>query len=199
VPQSNIHKYRQERAGLQECLHISRTSKTTTSLQIPGPIGILTLPSGHGNQGSAGDRILLISVGIPELTMYTAHHTQIPPENWSPMSTDTQVCRNDKLKSETPRPANTIENQMVKGKHKNINNRNQDYLASSESSSPTTVNPGYPNTSEKQDSDLKSHLMIIMIEEFKKDINNSLKEIHKNTGKWAEDLKEETQKSLKEL
>jgi hypothetical protein len=34
-----------------------------------------------------------------------------------------------------------------------------------------------PNTPEKQDFDLKSHLMMIMIEEFKKDINNSLKEI----------------------
>jgi hypothetical protein len=37
-----------------------------------------------------------------------------------------------------------------------------------------------------------------MIEEFKKDMNNSLKEIQ-NTGKQAEDLKEETQKSFKEL
>jgi hypothetical protein len=63
---------------------------------------------------------------------------------------------------------------MLKGKHKNISSRNQDYLASSEPSSLTTVNPGYPNTPEKQNSDLKSHI-IMMIEEFKKDINNSLK------------------------
>jgi hypothetical protein len=87
---------------------------------------------------------------------------------------------------------------MARGKGKNISNRNQDYLASSEPSSPTNVNPGYPNTPEKQDSDLKSHLMM-MIEEFKKDINNPLKEIQENTGKQVEDLKEETQKSLKEL
>ena len=40
---------------------------------------------------------------------------------------------------------------------------------------------------------------MMMIEEFKKDINNSLKEIQENTGKQVEDLKEETQKSLKEL
>jgi hypothetical protein len=58
------------------------------------------------------------------------------------------------------------------------------------------VNPGYPDTPEKQDSDLKSHLMM-MIEEFKKDTNNSLKEIQENTGKQVEDIKEETQKSLK--
>ena len=36
-----------------------------------------------------------------------------------------------------------------------------------------------------------------MIEDFKKDINNSLKEIQENTGKQVEDLKEETQKFLR--
>jgi hypothetical protein len=96
------------------------------------------------------------------------------------------------------RPVNTRDNQMVKGNHKNISNRNQDYLASSELSPPTTANPGYPNTPEKQDYDLKSHLMM-MIEEFKMDINNSLKEIQENTGKQVEDIKEETQKFLKGL
>ena len=39
----------------------------------------------------------------------------------------------------------------------------------------------------------------MMIEDFKKDINNSLKEIQENTGKQLEALKEETQKSLKEV
>ena len=34
---------------------------------------------------------------------------------------------------------------------------------------------------------------------FKKEINNSLKEIHENTAKQVEGLKEEAQKSLKEL
>jgi len=37
-----------------------------------------------------------------------------------------------------------------------------------------------------------------MIEDFKKDINNSLKEIQDNTGKQVEAFKEETNKSLKE-
>ena len=40
---------------------------------------------------------------------------------------------------------------------------------------------------------------MMMIKEFKKDINNSLKEIQENTGKQVEILKEEKQKSLKEL
>ena len=87
---------------------------------------------------------------------------------------------------------------MVRGKDKNISNRNQGYLASSEPRSPTTVSPGYPNTPEKQDSDVKSHLMM-MIGDLKKDINKSLKEIQENTCKQVEALKEETQKYLKEL
>jgi gas vesicle protein len=71
-------------------------------------------------------------------------------------------------------------------------------LASSEPSSLTTASSGYLKILEKQDSDLKSHLMM-MIEDFKKDINNSLKEIQENTGKQLEALKVETQKSAKEL
>jgi hypothetical protein len=54
---------------------------------------------------------------------------------------------------------------MAKGKGKNINKKYQGYLALSEPSSPTTASPGYPNTPEKQDSDLKSHVMM-MIEDF---------------------------------
>ena len=87
---------------------------------------------------------------------------------------------------------------MMRGNSKNISNRHQGHLASSEPGSPTTVSHRYHNTPEKQDSDLKSHLMR-MIENFKKDINNSLKEIHAYTCKQVEDFKEETQKFLKEL
>jgi hypothetical protein len=36
--------------------------------------------------------------------------------------------------------------------------------------------------------------MMVIIEDVKKDINNSLKEIQENTGKQAEALKEETKK-----
>jgi septal ring factor EnvC (AmiA/AmiB activator) len=48
------------------------------------------------------------------------------------------------------------------------------------------------------DPDLKAYLMM-MVENIKKDFNNSLKEIQKNTAKQVEDLKKEAQKSLKEL
>jgi chromosome segregation ATPase len=71
-------------------------------------------------------------------------------------------------------------------------------LASSELNSSTIASPGYTITPEKQDMDLKSIFMMIM-EDFKKDINNSLKEIQENTGKQLEALKKEKQKSLKEL
>ena len=40
---------------------------------------------------------------------------------------------------------------------------------------------------------------MILVEDFKKCINNSLKEIQENIAKQVEDIKEEAQKSLKEL
>jgi hypothetical protein len=58
---------------------------------------------------------------------------------------------------------------MAKGKGKNLTNRNQDHLALSEHSTPTTASPGYPNTPKKQDLDLKSYLMML-VEDFKKGI-----------------------------
>jgi phage-related protein len=87
---------------------------------------------------------------------------------------------------------------MAKGKHKSLTSRNQEHSASSEPSTPTTASPKYLNTPEKQDSDLKSYLMKL-VEDFKKDINYSLKEIEKNSAKDVEVPIEETQKSLKEL
>jgi hypothetical protein len=53
-------------------------------------------------------------------------------------------------------------------------------LASSEPNPPTIASPGYTITPEKQDIDLKS-LLMVMIEDYKKEINNSLKEIQENT------------------
>lgn len=76
----------------------------------------------------------------------------------------------------------TRDNQIVRSKHKNITNRNQGYLVSSEPSYPTIASPGCPITPEKKDSDLRS-LLMMMIENFKKDINYSLEEKWENTGK----------------
>jgi hypothetical protein len=155
--------------------------KSTTSAQIPGP-------RGHRNRGAAWDRILWFSSApeanpVPQLSI-----PKFLPERGSPRSTDIQAYRRDKPPSETASPGNTRNNQMVRGKGMNISHRNQGYLASSESSFSTTASLDAPALF-----DLKSHLMV-MIEDFKKDINNSL-----NTGNQLEALKEETQKSLNEL
>jgi hypothetical protein len=61
---------------------------------------------------------------------------------------------------------------MVRGKSKNISNRIQGYLASFRTQFSHHSNTGYTNTPEKQDSDLKSHLMM-MVEDFKKDIRST--------------------------
>ena len=62
---------------------------------------------------------------------------------------------------------NTRDNDMPRGQHKDINNRSQCNWASSETRSPITASPGYTNTHENQDSDIKSYLMKI-IEPFKR-------------------------------
>jgi hypothetical protein len=84
-----------------------------------------------------------------------------------------QTHKRNKLQPETARTSNTRDDQMAKGKRKNLTNRNQDYLASSKPSTPTTVSSGHPNKLEKQDSDLKSYLMKL-VEDFKQDINTAL-------------------------
>jgi hypothetical protein len=93
----------------------------------------------------------------------------------------------------TIRSVNIRENQMVGGKCKNINSRRHCKLATSEPSFSMTA--GLTHLKNK-DSDLKYNLMNI-IDMFKEDINDSLKEIQKNTGKQIETLKKETSKSLK--
>jgi hypothetical protein len=77
---------------------------------------------------------------------------------------------------------------MEKGKRKNPTNRNRDRSPSSERSTPKPPSPGHPNTTEKLEPDLKACLMM-MVEDIKKDFNNSLKEIQENTAKELQVLK----------
>jgi hypothetical protein len=79
-------------------------------------------------------------------------------------------------------------------KSKNIIKGSQCNMVPSALSVPTIVSLAYPNKPEEQD--LKSHLMK-MIEAFKEDINNSLKEMQENTQ--SEALKEETNTVLREI
>jgi hypothetical protein len=77
---------------------------------------------------------------------------------------------------------------MAKGKHKNLTNRNQDHSPSSETSTPTSLSPGYPNTPKKLDPDLKPYLMM-MVEDIKKDFNNSVKRYRRTLLKGYKSLK----------
>jgi hypothetical protein len=76
---------------------------------------------------------------------------------------------------------------MAKHKHKTISNRNQNMWASSGHSSPTTTSPEYTNTPENQEYVLKFYVVKIL-ESFKEDINNSLKEIQENKSKQVKEL-----------
>jgi hypothetical protein len=90
---------------------------------------------------------------------------------------------------------------MVKGKLKNLTNRNQDHSPSSKSSTPNSASPGHPNIPKKLDKNLKAYLMM-MVEDIKKDFNNLLKEIQENTAKELQILKvkqENTTKQVMEL
>jgi hypothetical protein len=80
----------------------------------------------------------------------------------------------NKLQPEAARIPNTRDYKKAKGKCMNLTNRNKDDRAASEPITPTTASPGYSNTPNKQDSDLKSYLMMV-VEDFKQDINNSCK------------------------
>jgi hypothetical protein len=86
----------------------------------------------------------------------------------------------------------------VKGKCKNLTKRNQDQSPSSEHSTPTSASPGHANTPKKVDQDLKAYLMM-MVEDIKKDFNNSLKEIQKNTAKELQVLKEKQENTTKQV
>jgi hypothetical protein len=87
---------------------------------------------------------------------------------------------------------------MAKGKRKNPTNRNQDHSPSSERSTLTPPSPGQPNTTEKLDTDLKAYLMM-MVEDIKKDFNNSLKEIQENTAKELQVHKEKQENTTKQV
>ena len=87
---------------------------------------------------------------------------------------------------------------MAKGKRRNPTNRNQDHSPSPEPSTQTLASPGHPNTPEKLDLDLKANLMM-MIEDIKKDFNNSLKEIQEKTAKELQVLKEKQENTTKQV
>jgi gas vesicle protein len=87
---------------------------------------------------------------------------------------------------------------MAKGRCKNLTNRNQNHLPSSGPNTSTLASPGHPNTPENLDSDLKAYLLM-MVEDIKKDFNNSLKELQENTAKELQVLKEKQENTTKQV
>jgi hypothetical protein len=77
---------------------------------------------------------------------------------------------------------------MVKGRCKNLTNRNQDHSPSSEPSAPNSASPGYQNTPKKLDLDLKAYLKV-MIEDIKKDLITHLKKYRRTPLKNYKSLK----------
>ena len=65
-------------------------------------------------------------------------------------------------------------------------------MASSEPNSPTIASPEYTITPEKQDMNLKS-LLMMMMEDYRKEINNFLKEIQENTSNQVKELNKSIQ------
>jgi hypothetical protein len=58
--------------------------------------------------------------------------------------------------------------------------------------------PGRPNTPENLDPDLKAYL-VMMVEDIKKNFNNSLKEMQENTAKKLQVLKEKQENTTKQV
>ena len=85
---------------------------------------------------------------------------------------------------------------MVKGKRKNPTNRSQDHSPSSEPRTPTSPNPGHPNTPEKVDLDLKAYLMM-MVEDIKKDFITHLRKYRRTLLKSYKSLKKNRKTLLK--
>jgi hypothetical protein len=77
---------------------------------------------------------------------------------------------------------------MVKGKCKNLTNRNQDHSPSSERSTPTSHSPRHPNTPENLDPDLKAYLMM-MVEDIRRTLITHLKKYRRTLLKSYKSLR----------
>jgi hypothetical protein len=82
------------------------------------------------------DRILPVFICTPELRLPHSppqpNHAQeragLQRSADTPTITGIQAYRRDKLQSEKAKPTNMRDNKMARSKHKNLTNRNQDYL-----------------------------------------------------------------------
>jgi hypothetical protein len=87
---------------------------------------------------------------------------------------------------------------MAKGRCKNLTNKKQEHKQSSEPSTPTSSIPGHPNTPTNLDTDLKAYLMM-MVEDIKKVLNSSLKDIQENIAKELQVLIEKQENTSMQM
>lgn len=129
------------------------TDETTATAPKPGPNGTYPEPTRHRNPRTAENTIDSVSICTVELSLYHSSAAQyglkIAGLPGVLIQLASQVHRRDKLQSKTARPANTRDTFMIRVKHKNVHNRNQDYLASPEPRSFTRSSHEYQNTTEK--------------------------------------------------
>jgi hypothetical protein len=86
---------------------------------------------------------------------------------------------------------------MAKGKCKKLSNRNQDHTHIRIQHSHLS-HSWIPQHTKKLDLDLKAYLMM-MVEDTKKDINNSLKEIQESNAKEVQVIKEKQENTNKQV
>jgi hypothetical protein len=75
---------------------------------------------------------------------------------------------------------------MVKGRRKNLSNKNQDHSPSSEPSTPTSASPGHPNTPENLDPEFKG------ISHCRRPSGSLVCEERDFLGRWAKESDEMT-------
>jgi hypothetical protein len=120
-----------------------------------------------------------------------------------PRITGSQSCWNLRSSDSTGNTGRTGSNQIYEGQGELEIFRRQEANKRTEATetkitwhlqnqTPTIASPRYTFTAEKQDMDLKSILMMIM-GDYKKEINNSLKEIQENISKQVKELKKTMQ------
>lgn len=112
----------------KDCLSPKRFTLTRRSAIIRNTRGLLYLGILEGCSNNRHRKVVLMRDSTAWLTQFTELY--VPPRRLAPVS---------------PRPVKTRDIQMARSEHKNISNRSQCNLASSEHSSPTMANTGYPN------------------------------------------------------
>jgi len=146
VPHLSIPISHQEKAGLPGVLINSRSQE-----RLPRFWGNCLEPSEPSNRGAVCNRILLVS--IYSLSLNLIH------SSWYTRSFRREIVsleywhigyRRINPLSETVKPANPRDKEMVRGKYNSLSNKNQGYMTWSEPSSHTSTMQGYPQHKRKE-------------------------------------------------